>query len=506
MKLRLKFIARLVLPVVFLIPAVSCTDTAPDEGETRQGRVIIPEAGEGIILSSALEEEQEPAYESENLTAPKIRIPESYTTINVLDTNLDLDTADEQIISYKKQDDGSDAVHISVLDFDSVRESYQEVWSARTLATNMRTFSVYLKDLIGDHEKEIICFGMNSEGKQTMNAYKKTNSPFGFGLYYASIISLVSDGTIEIEESDRSTAYQAHQSTGRSFPVITNIHDLDSNNVLDLVRTTYYWKNNENRYVKGRVDKIPGLKIEEEQLGEIINGGVEEFENFLYGPWYRSTGSEKEENVEIIYFDPHIRNITLYSGNIQESYIWESSHKTISQSLYISMVNESIKMIREDVSISLINIDTVLIRIRGNEDWNGTYNKLRRSLQETLINNMEHAVRPADIQFSGTYKNEGGVELDFSYPYFTLREDGEEKHGGYALYHLDDYILEMKMLSPNGLVTETRTYMLQYSEEIHDERILRIINLTEAEIESQGIKSLGDGKIKLEQIVRQDNP
>jgi hypothetical protein len=506
MKLWFKFILGCVLPIIFILTAMSCTDTAPQETEARQARLIIPEAGEGIILSSVLEEEQEPEYETDTLSAPKIRIPDTYTTINVFDTNLDLDAADEQIISYKKQDDGSDAVHISVLDFDSIRESYQEVWSAQTLATNMRTFSVYLKDLIGDHEKEIVCFGMDSEGRQTMNAYKKTNSPYGFGLYYASIISLVSDGTIEIDESDRSTAYQAHQRSGRSFPIITNRHDLDSNNVLDLIRTTYYWKNDENRYIKGREEKIPGLKIEEEQLGEIINGDEKDFENFLYGPWYRSTGNEKAEDVEIIYFNPLIRNITLYSGNIQESYIWESSHKTISQSLYISMVNESIKMIREDVSISLINIDTVLIRIRGNEDWNGTYNKLRRSLQETLVNNNDNEIRPADMQLSGTFKNEGGVELNFSYPYFTLIEDGKEKRGGYVLYHLDDFILEMKMLSPNGLVTETRTYQLQYTEEVHDERILRIIDLTEAEIDSTGIKSLGEGNIKLEQIVRQENP
>ncbi|WP_455381350.1 pallilysin-related adhesin, partial [Salinispira pacifica] len=225
----------------------------------------------------------------------------------------------------------NDTIWIMVVDFDTVRNTYVIAWEAPTLATNIRTFKVQEKDLLGDHNLEIVCQGLNARGEQTLDVFKRVNSPAGLGLKYQNILSIASDGSTEIQEVDRSDAYHSAQALGKSFPIVTLTRDRESSNPLDMVRTTYFYRAQEGRYVKGVTEKVSGNRIEEAQLSNLYNGTADTFEDFLNGPWYRASGNSADkgqptaQSVDIMFYDRHGREITFARGDVEQSFTIEES-------------------------------------------------------------------------------------------------------------------------------------------------------------------------------------
>jgi len=500
------------LPVICLATiaflAACHQETAPPPPAAEGSKYIVPEAGEGVVLSSSAQPSVSIRTRDES-TDVKVTLSPDYVVSQVLDLNLDVDETDEQIIVYKKRDDAEDLIRILVADFDTVRNSYVPSWEGKTVANNVRTFAVYTNDLIGDHNLEIVCFGMNNAGEQTLDVFRRTSSPTGLRLYYTNIGSFTSDASIEIEQQERSSAYESAQTTGQSFPIAVYSRDPKSDNVLDLIKTTYFFRQQENRYVRGRVENIPGARIEEAQLSRLFNSEADAFEDFLSGPWYRSTGPDAAQgSQEIAFFNPQERKIDFYQGDTQESYDWINSYKTIYRNgpgLWINMQNETLATIRRQASVSVLSIDSIAITVEGSETWNGTYRKLTRSLQRSLINKDRHAATLSDVTLNGLYRNDSGTEIFFSPPRFTMREKGKELSGGFSIYKVRDNVLELKILSANGLVEETRTYVLKYSEEKNADRIVRRIVLTPAAVHVDGVEVINSDTITLEQIEEQNN-
>jgi hypothetical protein len=473
---------------------------APPPVETNQ--VVVPEAGEGIALASR----GQPSLSIRNRETAadvKVRMPEDAVPSQAIDINLDVDQADEQIIVFKRRDDPGDRIHLLVADFDSIRNSYVPAWEGTTEASNVRTFAVYTKDLTGDHDLEIVAFGMNNDGRQTLDVFKRTSAFGGFGLRYRSIASFTTDASIEIEETERSEAYQAVQTSGRSFPIVVYRRDPESDNMLDLVKHTYFWRQGEDAYVRADSEPIPGSRIEEEQLSELYQGTVDDFEQFLSGPWYRSVGEDATEPAgEIIFFDPAGQRITFHGGETLESYIWIDSHKTIYRAgpgVWVNVRNESLENIRRQISISVGAIDRISLRMEDAENWNGTYRKLTPGLRDTLLASGADPARSTDADLEGLYRNDSGMEIFFAAPRFTMRSESEELEGGFAAYKLDENVLRLKVVDDNGLVIENRTYAFTYSENRTERRIVRRLELTPARVRIDGVEATSNETITLEQ-------
>lgn len=490
---------------VFALAGCAEEREAPPPVETNQ--VVVPEAGEGIALASR----GAPSLSIRNRetsTDVKVRMSEDAVPSQAIDINLDVDQADEQIIVFKRRDDSADLIHILVADFDSIRNSYVPAWEGTTGASNLRTFAVYTKDLTGDHDLEIVAFGMNNDGRQTLDVFKRTAAFGGFGLRYRQIASFTTDASIEIEETERSDAYQAVQTSGRSFPIVVYRRDPESDSMLDLVKHTYYWRETEDTYVQTDTESIPGSRIEEEQLSELYQGDVEAFEEFLSGPWYRSVGEDATEPAgEIIFFDPGAQRITFHGGETLESYVWIDSHKTIYRAgpgVWVNVRNESLENIRRQISLSVEAIDRISLRMEDAENWNGTYRKLTPGLRETLLAAGADPARSTNADLQGLYSNESGMEIFFASPRFTMRTEDEELQGGFAAYRLDRNVLRLKVVNENGLVVENRTYAFEYTENRSESRIVRRLELTPARVRIDGVEATSNDTITLEQTEELD--
>jgi hypothetical protein len=489
----------LILAVVLL--AGACEQEVEIDPVNDPGKLIRPQAAR-----AATEQAEAPEPDSHALVGAeevRISIERDHKIVQVLNLNLDLDQYDEQVVVLKWQDDPESLIHVLVADFDTVRNSWVHTWTGTTQATDIRSFTIFFEDVVGDHNLEIACSGMNSAGEQTLSVFRKTRSPVGYGLYYTTIADITSDGTIEIQYKDRSQAYQMNQRNGVSFPIVAYASDPDSGNIMDLIQITYNWRFQNNRYVETRRERIAGEQIEEQQLKELFRSDAAAFEQFLSGPWYRVDTVDEGYGYELgdmILFDPDARRMYFYSGGVQEIYVWTKSDRTIFRGLYISTHNEAISFLRRQVRISVRTLDTIQLEIHGTEEWRGTYRKLTPGLQAELLHARRAEVHMHPVELQGLYKSDDGMEIFFAPPRFTLTDGDRELHGGFATFRVESEILQLKAVRRNGLVQETRTYRIEYNEEKDETRILRTLVLQPGELGVYGfVPSLSD-PIKLDQI------
>lgn len=496
--------AATVIPfLLVLLVAGGCSRQEAAPTASAGPRYIVPEAGDGITLSSAV---QTPIAIREQTAAQnlKVALPNDFIVSQVIDINLDHDQMEEQIIVFKRRDDPEDRIRLLVVDFDTVRNAYVPTWEGVTQANNMRTFALYVTDVIGDHDMEIAALGMNNAGEQTLDLFRRTTAPAGVGLYYENIASFVSDASIEIEETDRTDAYASLQTTGSSFPIAVYSRNRDSDNPLDLIKTTYHWRADAGEYIRTLEEEIPGASIEEAQLAALYEGTTSDFEHYLAGPWYQSVGEGSSASVtKIAYFDPETRRIVFYRGESQESYTWLNSNRTIYRSgpgLWINLHSEAVETVRKQAAVAVPAIDTISVNVEGSHSWNGTYRRLTPSLQRTMIRERSRQPRVANLPLSGLYRNESGTEILFSGTRFTMREGGRERSGGYSVFRVEDYVLDLKFTDANGLVVEQRTYRVDYSEDVQEDRVVRTVRMTPARLRASGIETVSTRSVTLEQI------
>jgi len=433
--------------------------------------------------------------------SPRVPLDSDEKLFQVMNANLDLDTNDEQILVLRSRDDPEAPLKLAVIDYDPVRGSYARTWEGVTQATNLRLFEISLKDLVGDHNQEIVCRGMNSEGELTLDVFRKTPSPTGLGLYFAEICRVVSDGSIEINEFERSEAYRMGQKNGPSFTITAYSQDRESENLLDRVKHTYRWQYQQNRYVLTNVEKLPGAVIEERQLRELFaDTSVERFEEYLAGPWYLA-GAEGGE--EILLFSPEERKISIFTGRVTEIYIWQASFRSLSNRLLIFGANEAIESIIKRFTVEVVSLNTIDVAILGSEQWDrsfGRYLKLGEELQESLLAKDEAHVRASTLELSGLYQSGQGIEIIFNPPSFTWIGESDSFSGGFTIISLESPVLYLQGIEENGLPGASAAYIMDYSEKQEGNYLYRTLALTPARLSVRGVEATSETRITFQQL------
>jgi hypothetical protein len=185
---------------------------------------------------------------------------------------------------------------------------------------------------------------------------------------------------------------------------------------------------------------------------------------------------------------------------MQQIFLWQSSYRTIYREIHLNCANELISNINAQLSISVTGMDSFDLNVKGEEGWDGQYRRPGQDLRTSFISEGRKKVQISTVNLSGLYRNEAGLEIYFSAPHFTLRENGVEKSGGFVVYAFHGDILELKILKSNGLVDSVRTYRLTCSEEKQGKQILRSLLLQPAEVRGTGVEVRAVGEIRLQQI------
>jgi hypothetical protein len=476
--------------------------------EQRQTRIIIPwETGADVRNDSTDVERM--AYE-DNINT-RIALGDGEIMVAVLTQDFDGDPGEEQIIAYRNLLEMENPIYLAYVDYDEKDRLYKRIWDAPTAATRPGTISLYTSDLIGDRGICVLLTGMNGLGEHTMTIFRRNSqfqpngapsSPEGADQPFNKIAELRIDGSISIQETERSQAYRFGISGGQSFTIAAYGRDYESDNILDQVEATYTFNPGNGLYERRKITRVPGSQIEQLRLRELLSGKPGVFEDFINDLWY-FVGPEGTLDVrQYIYFDPSGRELIFYGDETQQVFSWLNSSPT-RYGLYISSQNISVTTLRRFLDIELESLDSIKVKIFEDvrlkigvsASWDGSYRRAETARIET-------AVSPLNPYVDAVYNSSMGKIQFFKDGNYELSAGGTAKKGRYAFFRAGgEELLELRAEeSPETAVSAParEIYRIENTDPVKTpEKTRGNMILSRIRLGAIGIQDLHEGAITL---------
>ncbi|MDR1900254.1 MAG: pallilysin-related adhesin [Treponema sp.] len=422
--------------------------------EQSQTRIVIPRetwaGGENGGDSERM------AYEDRMGT--KVPLEDREIMAAVLTGDFDGDPAEEQIVAYRNLLEIESPIYLTYIEYDESAKTYRRTWNAATAATRPGTISLFTQDLIGDRSLCVLLTGMNGQGEHTMTIFRRNPGPRNAQVRnlandlsqpFSKIAELQIDGSIQIQETERSRAYQFGQTRGQSFSIAAYGHDYESDNILDQVELTYTFNQVNGLYEQSKITRIPGSQIEQRRLRELLSGTPGVFENFISDLWYYVSPEGTVDSRQYIYFDPSKKELIFFGDETQQIFTWQNSSNT-RYGLYISSQNISVTTLRRFLDIELESLDS--IRVKVFEDvrlkigvsnaWDGSYRRAGAAEKKA-----PPPARPEDAYIDALYDSSMGKVRFFRDGAYELSSGGAVQKGRYVFFNADGQtLLELRSL------------------------------------------------------------
>lgn len=237
----------------------------------------------------------------------------------------------------------------------------------------------------------------------------------------------------------------------------------------------------------------------------LASDGTAQWERHLAGPWYRlapaEAGAAPDRGLQLILFEPDQRRVTLFEGDVQESYLWDDSHRPPAPRIGIRARNELVPSIERTIDVEVVTGAEIRMAMQGGDHhFDGNYRKLDADARARLAR--AGAVRrgPVELDLAGRYLDATGQAIDFEPPRFTWQTGDQQVSGVYALYSLERLIIVFKVTSPAGITRELRTYTVDYRQWHRGERLLRSLVLHPARLEISGVADAGAAALHFERL------
>jgi hypothetical protein len=492
----ISLLTALIIGVLFFAPERIFN---PPEGVSKQTRVVIPQPRlpEGAYDEGYLAEKT--AYE-DGMNA-KAALGEGEAVVSVLTQDFDGDLQDEQIIAYRNLGEPGSPVYLTYVRYDTLLGGYKRVWSVPTIITRPGTLSLYTQDLLGDRGVSVIATGINASGEHTLTALRKNtaNQDAGEGAPpFTKIAEIHIDGSIVVQETERTQAYQRGISKGRSFAIAAYGRDNDSANMLDQIEITYVYNPLRSFYEQAGIVRLPGTRIEQRRVQSLLNGNPEVFERFIDGLWYYAGADGMPDSRQYIYFDLPNRELVFYGDESQQIFTWLNSSST-RYGIYVSSQNISVTTLRRSLNIELESLDGIRIKVSEevrlklgvNDSWDGSYRKAGSMA----------AGRPEDPLSVTPYLDasyDGSIgKLVFSKDgFYELYAQGAVRKGKYAFFALDGReLLELRPGGITGLPRETYLVARKSPEPSGGSR--EDLTLIRVRLGTQGIQEIHEAAVSL---------
>ncbi len=233
--------------------------------------------------------------------------------------------------------------------------------------------------------------------------------------------------------------------------------------------------------------------------------GAAQWERHLAGPWYRlapaEAGAAPDRGLQLILFEPERRRITLFEGDVQESYIWDDSHRPPAPRIGIRVRNELVPSIERTIDVEVVTGAEIRMAMQGGDHhFDGAYRKLDAAARARLARSGAVRPGPAELDLAGRYHAADGQAIDFEPPRFTWQSGDQRVSGVYALYSLERLVIVFKVTSPAGVTRELRTYTVDYRQRRRGERLLRSLVLHPARLEISGVADAGAAALHFERL------
>lgn len=454
----------------------------------------------------------------DDFAPPQPALGSGLDRIALLTAALDDDPGQEQIAAFRPTGSMDGPIRVGVIDYQDDGVSWRMIWEAETQALDPDTLQIAMIDLVDDPAPEIVVRGTAGSDRQTLDAYQLVPAAQGAATQgaakqgvakqgvegFRTIARIAVHGTLTIEDpgGGRHAGGEERGEDAAALPLVAYVKAPDSESGLDLLRLTYGWDTERARYVLLRTEPVSAPADPESRLLALYSTpGVDPYEAFLAGPWYRDDPSGPDDAGgprELIVFAPDERLISIYDGEILEQLEWVASHRPLLAHLDVWTRNLAIEVIARTFGIEAQSAAEIRIQVRGHDPYAGvssrTYRRLTPAAQETLL-----AARiPAPVAIlSGHYRSADGLSLEFLGDRFVWADGAQVFEGGFALR---GRLLSMKIIGPRGTHRGYLSFLIDYAEESSSDGVERSLRLTPVGPDSPRAPAAGAKVLHLHQV------
>ena len=449
------------------------------EKTTTRAKIVTPKGSQSSENEADLDR-QNSGFNSENYDT-FIELLPSETLINTLTIDFNNDGYDDEVITVRKL--GSEVFTIIPGLFNPETADYDRLEDIPTSISRIRTFSLSGMDLTGDHRNALIYQGVADDGNYVMQLFlwesQNDNEIEG---ELIKIGDFTSDGTIFIQQIERSDSYELSLSRGESFSVWVyeseKIEDEKGNIVAgqNQIQREYKWNSVTKMYELANEIKVTAGKLAANELSRIQDGTVETFAAFLDGLWYKT--SSDDGVLRYIYFNYDKLEIILLQSDSQEVYEWDNS-KLRHNGIYLYTVNSDITNLQRRFDILLTSVEEIKITlydsiglvIKESSVWDGQYKKLslQSSIEETEVEEKNNYIAALEAQPLWT-TTDGMNTLSLKDHRYTFTFDGMQEQGVYSVMKIGSYnVLQLRSTSFDS--TLNQTYAMEFGTKVVTETV-----------------------------------
>ncbi|MDR0551018.1 MAG: pallilysin-related adhesin [Spirochaetaceae bacterium] len=423
---------------------------------------------------------------------PRVSLDDGDIAVSVLSGDFDGDGSEEQVIAYRTLNGVHSPIMVTFVEYNEFTFTYTRIYTTKTGATRPATLALYTQDLTGAHKNCILATGMNEQDEKTMSVFMWNKAANG-SPRIDTLAEIVTDGSISVEETARSRAYEQGTSGGASYAILVRSRDTSSGNELDQIETTWGYNGAKGLYERQNTVKLPGARIETRTLRDVLGGGAGRFERFVSGLWYHVSAGGTVDNEQYIYFDTENREIIFYGDNTQQVYTWRNSSAT-RFGIYISSQNISVPTMNRVVDIELESVDSIRVRvfedvrmrIQVNAPWDGAYRKASRDTKKNEL--------PVESRIQASYTCAWGNIRFFPSGEFEITNSSIREQGNYSFFALENNeILELIPRIPQQEKNSAAVYPLPSRESYRVERTADgALKLYRIRLGTRGIQSYNE--------------
>jgi hypothetical protein len=469
----------------------------------KQTRIVIPQTQlpEGVYDEGYLAEKL--AYE-DTMNA-KVALDAGEIIVSVLTQDFDGDLHDEQLIAYRNLSEPGSSIYITYIRYDNLLGGHKRIWNIPTIITQPGTVSLYTQDLLGDRSVSVIITGMNAAGEHTLTVLRK-NEPSSEQAAnrntevppFTKIAEIWIDGSIAVQETERTQAYQQGFAKGQSFTIAAYGRDNNSANILDQIEIIYGYNPVTDSYEQNKITRMPGTQIEQRRVRELLNGNSKVFEDFIDGLWYYVDSDGILNSRQYIYFDPLNRELIFYGDESQQVFTWLNSTAT-RYGIYVSSQNLSVTTLRRSLNIELESLESIRLRVsediqlklRVNDSWDGSY---RKAANKTA--GSSNFILPVVPYLDASYDGSIGKLIFYKDGFYELYGQNRILKGKYTFFALDNReLLELRPGGITGLSRETYLVTRQTPESSAGPR--EDLTLVRVRLSTRGIQEIHEAAIFL---------
>lgn len=455
-----------------------------NEKSLTRAKIVTPKSSASTVSEN---DSKLASYESEKYET-FVPLYSGETLISTLTIDINNDGYDDEVIIVRKASSQNLWVVAALIDPDT--GLYERLDPIETEFTRTRTFSYMGMDVTGEHKNALIYQGLADNGNYVMKIYlcvedRKHNSLVNIG-------DFACDGTVFIQQTERSESYELALSKGESFSVWVYKSDKPATDAgagrtdsqsgtaaANQIQQEYKWNPSNQKYELVREINVTAGKLMAKELSRIQDGTVETFGAFLNGLWYKT--SNTDGNIRYMYFNFSDNEIIQLYKDIQEVYEWEDS-KLRHNGIYLTAVNSDIMNLHRRFDIALVNVDEIKITLRDdinliineNTQWDGNYKKM--SLQSSFddsadadkVNEFFREIKKGDIWTTA----DSLISVKFSDYSYIANTDALTETGVYVISKIGPYnLISFRSDFPNSLFRDN--YSINFGTKTISETVRR---------------------------------